>query len=418
MTKFPRSAWAITFFSLALTLIPFRALAFDLRNHSYITTSSLKFLKPNIYAAIEYSNLDVDSSNGGWNHDTRTSHAWHFDNCLFEQATYDINSAYQNLLSLLNPDDPGRAFNVIQATYWFGRVLHPAQDFYAHSNWVELGKTELLDDGLNMWPVLTPLSMVKGVKIVQGEHFESPYLPEDISLSLESSYRVRVDGLYPGLVSGMSGFWLTDDDCPDEVTISHDNLNKDSSKRPNHLEARYLAKQQTIHEWCRLLVLVNERYGAAGIEFLFEQWVADRNTAFTICLNEQLISFTPPNPVSYEVTIKTGNVDKAGGDEWNAYLMLQGAKDDSAIISLSTPKVDNLEKGAVDHYVAHSYPSDLGEIVSVKVWYDSSEGWFLESATIRNPQTNQIWSFSCSKWLDSNSEGSYTQRTLYPDHCD
>lgn len=410
--------------ALVLSIAASPASAFDVRTHSAVTTGALSFLKPAVRASMAYWNVDVDSSNGGPLHDTRTSHAWHFDNCLFEQAAQDIDTAYGNILLLLNPDAPEPELNALLATTWFGRLLHPVQDFYSHSNWVELGKAELFDDGLELWPALTPFSIVQGVKIVQGEHFEEPYLPQGITLGLADNHKVLVDGAYPGLISGFSGIsppfgiFGTDDDCPDEVTINHSTLNKDSADRPLHLEARHLARRQTLHEWCRLLNLVSDRYGSAGLRLLLDQWAADQSAALLACVFEPPASATSPHTVRYQVTVKTGDVDMAGADEANAFLMLQGTNDESEIISLRTLGADTLERGALDHYVARSYPSNLGEIKSVRIWYDSNEGWFLESVTVLNPETHQTWFFPCSKWLDSDSEGNYTERTLYPDHCE
>jgi hypothetical protein len=38
-------------------------------------------------------------------------------------------------------------------------------DFYAHSNWVELGRNDLIDDGNGKWTLLQPFNLIKGVLI-------------------------------------------------------------------------------------------------------------------------------------------------------------------------------------------------------------------------------------------------------------
>lgn len=45
------------------------------------------------------------------------------------------------------------------------------QDFYAHSNWVELGAQGLVDASLTAWPVLPAYGAVgaSGVVVVEGE---------------------------------------------------------------------------------------------------------------------------------------------------------------------------------------------------------------------------------------------------------
>jgi hypothetical protein len=63
----------------------------------------------------------------------------------------------------------------------FGLLLHPVQDFYAHSNWVELERNELVESNSDSkWTVLKPFQEYKGVIIVQvdeedkGEHYDIP----------------------------------------------------------------------------------------------------------------------------------------------------------------------------------------------------------------------------------------------------
>jgi hypothetical protein len=63
----------------------------------------------------------------------------------------------------------------------FGLILHPVQDFYAHSNWVELGRNDLIESSSDSkWTVLKPFQEYKGVIIVQvaderkGEHYDTP----------------------------------------------------------------------------------------------------------------------------------------------------------------------------------------------------------------------------------------------------
>jgi hypothetical protein len=57
----------------------------------------------------------------------------HFDDCDFDGATAYINRRYDQIQDELTDHDP------YDAALNFGRALHPAQDFYAHSNWVEIG---------------------------------------------------------------------------------------------------------------------------------------------------------------------------------------------------------------------------------------------------------------------------------------
>ncbi|CAF1682537.1 unnamed protein product, partial [Adineta ricciae] len=60
----------------------------------------------------------------------------HFDGETFTQASglvaMRLNSAKSNL----------GADNLYHARAYFGQAMHTLQDFYAHSNWIELGQTE------------------------------------------------------------------------------------------------------------------------------------------------------------------------------------------------------------------------------------------------------------------------------------
>ena len=80
--------------------------AFELRYHHNITVEALSFLNPYALVKLSHWNQDVDSSHGGLFHDTRISHAYHFDNCLFLESTRTINELYGKTLRSLNPTDP------------------------------------------------------------------------------------------------------------------------------------------------------------------------------------------------------------------------------------------------------------------------------------------------------------------------
>ena len=58
---------------------------------------------------------------------------WHFDDCELDGAVEFINDRYDSTQSALANRS---AFG---ATDQFGNLLHTVMDFYAHSNWVEMG---------------------------------------------------------------------------------------------------------------------------------------------------------------------------------------------------------------------------------------------------------------------------------------
>lgn len=225
----------------------------------------------------------------------------------------------------LDPEAP----ELFAATDEFGKLLHPVQDFYAHSNWIEMLKaapanstdpSDLIDRSLGSWPVWDPCNSdtCSSVKddIVVGQIPETG-LPEDWSVDadLYSAIPTITDEngeTYRALVTG----WNPDGACPDvrDVEVSdewcgfvpfgggqqrcprtgrlvhgggpfhHERpclagaptavcLNKDEAGRPFYGDAVTLAGWQTQHEWCRLLHLTREsRFGLAASSMLMTLW--------------------------------------------------------------------------------------------------------------------------------------------------
>ncbi|TVL98719.1 MAG: hypothetical protein CV087_20790 [Candidatus Brocadia sp. WS118] len=206
---------------------------------------------------------------------------WHFDDCYFAESTENINEQYEKVLTNLNPDDA----DFDDALDEFGKLLHTVQDFYSHSNWVEMKKggfinDELIDNGLSLWTILNPLSITKGLIVVEGEEYDMPegtILTRDgriVRVTTKSSERL------PGLISGT---FALNDHCPDNIEVSHDYLNKDERGRPYHSVARELATRQTVHEWCRLINLVNQAYGQKGVKYIFDNLIKDKAFANCVC---------------------------------------------------------------------------------------------------------------------------------------
>lgn len=97
--------------------------------------------------------------------------AEHFFGSRFREAATTINGWYQSAIQHADPAN----FAPEQLADAFGKVLHAVQDFYAHSNWVELqaagliGDSELVDAGSSWFGNLAPYSLVAGAMLVQGE---------------------------------------------------------------------------------------------------------------------------------------------------------------------------------------------------------------------------------------------------------
>ncbi len=193
----------------------------------------------------------------------------HFDSCNFDGATERINERYDAVVSNLSPDNDGPADVFEGATVW-SYILHAAQDFYSHSNWVELIEIgarpsgELIDTGLGPWVQIgsnwfrvrdNVLASQEDVPSgwIRGYSYGDPFIAH-------VAHDGRTDYV---LLSGDT--WNAGQECPNNMEIHHDDVHKDNIERgQEHFEAAELAEAQTRHEWCRLLHLMYDRKGIAG----------------------------------------------------------------------------------------------------------------------------------------------------------
>ena len=302
--------------------------------HQQITRSGLPFLKPNIVKAIneghEFADFRVQN---------QFSSAFHFDGCSFVESTTNINNHYDTVLNLLDATiDPSNplAPKELEGTRKFGELLHTAQDFYSHSNWVELqnadfiSKQKIVDDGLDKWTILSPNTFVKGTQVLVIEGSGPNPTASDPSLTRPSNGHIVFRGETPALISGIA---FDDGVCPTNIALGHydpifhllskkpvdvgkfpidklpnalllissqlhtkegiTGLNKDNPSRSgptfgtNSLsgfaDARALATTQTTNEWCRLLNLENTINGPNAVSKIFASWVQDKDSAINAC---------------------------------------------------------------------------------------------------------------------------------------
>lgn len=243
-------------------------------NHEDITTTALAFLKPEVLAALVAGNVSTDIQ-------FVLDSASHFDDCNFSGGSALVATRQAEAVQALDPSVPvveGDALAILS----FARSLHGVQDFYAHSNWVELGGAELVDASLTPFPLLSPYSTVpsSGFVVVQGTPPTKAVLqrptdaayPKYAVVTLRGS-RHRPYGLVSGTVDYEAGNF-----CPTPVAMTHTELNKDSSTEPGrtaqHEAAKTLAIMQTQHEWCRLNQLALDAWGEQGQQRL-ASWVLD-----------------------------------------------------------------------------------------------------------------------------------------------
>jgi hypothetical protein len=245
--------------------------------HEQVTIDGLYFLKPEIGLQLLAGNLATDIL-------FVLENRYHFDDCNFSGTTRTIRANQRAAVEFLNPanDTPETTFSAIAA---FARSLHAVQDFYSHTNWVEIEATGLLDESLGEWPELAPYSVLSpsNVMIVQGAPPAGTTVSRDTSAAYPASVVVEVQRgaeRWRGLISG-SVDYEPGEYCPAAVRMTHEQLNKDrtatAGRTQQHEQAKALATTQTTHEWCRLRALARARWGEAGEQRL-DTWLTPAAT--------------------------------------------------------------------------------------------------------------------------------------------
>ena len=257
----------------------------------------------------------------------------HFESCRFatdgdKLGSMDyIRNTYGNAIASLDPVDPDPAL----AAVYFGNLLHTVQDFYTHSNWINLlniseptpvDETHLLDTTLEEWRLLSPLGDVRD-KIIVGQIPITGGLPAGYSVSQDFTSEIPVFQTPAGERYGLIVGWNEGGACPDvrygttrdsfshvlgdtgvlaertlrlthgeskiagqydlpyayqEARPCHDGyptyicLQKDHPGRPDYDQAIHLAELQTNQEWCRLLHLTKDSFGYSGSSILMTMW--------------------------------------------------------------------------------------------------------------------------------------------------
>ncbi|WP_433932705.1 hypothetical protein AB3662_00915 [Sorangium cellulosum] len=247
-------------------------------NHEEITRTALAFLKPAVLDALTIGNVATDVKF----HFTNTAH---FDDCNFSGGAAFVAAKQAEAVRALGPGIAlldGDALAMLA----FSNSLHAVQDFYAHTNWVELGGDVLVDQSLTAFPALRPYSAIPstGFVVVQGPKPKGTTVVRDDDAPYPEYAVVTVRHrrtTAPGLVSGTVDY-EPGDYCPRPVAMTHDELSKDKTslagRTEQHLAAKSLAIRQTRHEWCRLNQLAHDAWGDAGAQRL-AAWVADPSSA-------------------------------------------------------------------------------------------------------------------------------------------
>ena len=346
----------------------------DADGHEAINANGLGFLNEGVLNEANDEHAFVDT--------TQLADATaHFDNCRFrETADATINEQYfapsvlgaGGVLAEFDPSDP----EPLDAADEFGQMLHAAQDFYSHSNWVELGRTDLYDAGIGAWREPGDFSaLLDDIVVAEGE-------------SLPSGWSATASGHVPlfttdtgearrGLVSGINDFTL-DDNCFDPIVIGHGELNKDRPGRDGYEAARALAVRQTTHEWCRLLNLLQGQYGDSGPSTAFGLWVANGanpNPAGTPCAPAPGTNPSGVVKVTASVTGLTITEDEDDLSDAESNLrLIMWTNDLHRTVMSQSPRISDVDEDydvrAADIPAAVSLCVRPGDVINVAV-----EGW-------------------------------------------
>jgi hypothetical protein len=182
--------------------------------HADINNESLAFLKSDILSKINTAYISAEDIKK-----FKTS-IFHVYSCDFQGTTENINRLYDQLLINRKPET-------------FGLLLHPVKDFYAHSNWVELERKDLIDTNDRKWTVLKPFQEYKGIIIVQveDEHDDDDDDKDDIHMDYTLSRTGKVvyvsSQSYENRLGLISTVYGSNNNCPEDIALDHDTLNKD-----------------------------------------------------------------------------------------------------------------------------------------------------------------------------------------------
>jgi hypothetical protein len=310
-----KSAFAFLTGSAILAATAEHALAFDSDPsypdtgrgiHQNITQEALGFLKSEFRDFLADENRLTDQQTG-------LSPSWHFDNCYFRQTikwhingsagdgsgtSYGYRAVKSEFQSWFN--NPNRVASGLyghsgQVFERYGELLHPIQDFYAHSNWPELGvagylpESALFDTGLGEWweptqdyqqhPTFPQVVVAQGEASAVPSGWTVSYLQGPDATARGKIMRIQANGVEKGgLISGVAGdgpdeahddvYWWHSDQSSTSYPLRWRGVNKDDSSRLCYTQAVNLALLQTTHEWDRLVSLIRAQNGDAGVQAL------------------------------------------------------------------------------------------------------------------------------------------------------
>lgn len=279
---------AIGIRSLQVEQLENRRVLFGFTVHPEITATALPFLQASIQDELKSATEFQDTFG-------QFSQTNHFDGCNFSGTAANIRTWYNDAVASLDPAN----FDAVDAAFSFGKILHAIQDFYSHSNWVELQNVGwistdvLFDSTTGTFPAMTPYSLLGGsAYLIEGES-ETPFGPGSSVSRVPDTYHTYFsigDESYVGVVTGcVNPFLYGGDESPDSISVSHGGPagdpfsfgalakdepdSEDAALNAKHNQARALAERQTFQEFRRLTELVRAAYGEAGAAKFAQAWV-------------------------------------------------------------------------------------------------------------------------------------------------
>ena len=318
---------------------------FDTGIHNNWDNEILPFLSANARVLLEAGQNDTDALTGSYSNQFVSDS--HFDNSNITGGLNAVATRYRDGLAtfnntsiseatggrlLLNPPFTGVYAGVEKLIYRFGAIVHALQDFYAHSNWVELARkgrlksSALLEDSLGLPRALKAGEFLPSTNVMvatAGPDWSKilkksgtgsySSVNHDVYWNVNSTdpasgggevWATTLDGreIY-GLATGATNGGLYHD--PDQSVFLRDPtktgifqkeyfrgfdhggiagtvygqwvgpLNKDSSSNPNHLNAKKFVTLQVQQEWDRLGNLIYQQYGVSGLQRFADYALAD-----------------------------------------------------------------------------------------------------------------------------------------------
>merc|ERR1712156_1082089 len=135
---------------------------------------------------------------------------------------------------------------------------------------------------------------------------------------------------------------------------------------------------------------------------------APQNTMIRLTILAMVVAVAAAD--TWEVYVRTSNIEYANVDDSDVYIELYGSAGASGPLLLDASGRDDLERGHTDKFTFTF--SDVGEVDRLRVWLDGTDGWHGEDIVLYNSNTHAEYTFLVNRWLDDEEDG--THATLYP----